>query len=77
MSTRNAHYMIACKEMTIWNVSATVAAKNDWNGKRQNYFAFNDFRSKRCFARYPEVRGRPFQLERRSKLVFLFPYELI
>lgn len=47
MSTRNAHYMNACKEMTIWNVSATVAAKNDWNGKRQNYFAFNDFRSKR------------------------------
>lgn len=33
MSTRNAHYMNACKEMTIWNVSATVAAKNDWNGK--------------------------------------------
>jgi hypothetical protein len=47
MSTRNAHYMNACKEMTIWNVSVTVAAKNDWNGKRQNYFAFNDFRSKR------------------------------
>ncbi|KOR86305.1 hypothetical protein AM233_21515 [Bacillus sp. FJAT-22058] len=43
MSTRNAHYMNACKEMTIWNVSANVAAKNDWNGKRQNYFAFNDF----------------------------------
>jgi hypothetical protein len=47
MSTGNAHYMNACKEMTIWNVSTTVAAKNDWNGKRQNYFAFNDFRSKR------------------------------
>lgn len=47
MSTRNAHYMNARKEMTIWNVSATVAAKNDWNGKRQNYFALNDFRSKR------------------------------
>jgi hypothetical protein len=47
MSTRNAHYMNACKEMTIWNVSATVSANNDWNGKRQNYFAFNDFRSKR------------------------------
>ena len=35
MSTGNAHYMNACKEMTIWNVSATVAAKNDWNEKRQ------------------------------------------
>jgi len=33
--------------MTIWNVSAAVAAKRYWNGKRQNYFPFNDFRSKR------------------------------
>ncbi|PAW27679.1 hypothetical protein BKC07_17925 [Peribacillus simplex] len=77
MSTRYAHYMNACKEMTIWNVSAAVAAKNDWNGKRQIYFAFNDFRSKKIFARYPEVPGIPFQLARRSKLVFLFPHELI
>ena len=77
MSTRNAHYMNACKEMTIWNVSATVAAKNERNEKRRNHYTFNDFRSKRCFARHPEVPGIPFQLESRSKLVFLFPYELI
>lgn len=58
MSTGNAHYMNTSKEMTIWNVSA----KNDWNEKRQNYFAFNDFSFKRCFARYPKVQGIPFQL---------------
>jgi hypothetical protein len=31
----------------------------------------------KIFARYPEVPGILFQLERRSKLVFLFPHELI
>ncbi|MGE1099463.1 hypothetical protein [Peribacillus simplex] len=40
MSTCNAHYMNASKELTIWNMSATGAAVNDWNEKRQNFVAF-------------------------------------
>ncbi|WP_347940099.1 hypothetical protein AAEY33_20490 [Peribacillus simplex] len=40
MSTCNAHYMNASFELTIWNVSVSVAAENDWNEKRQNFIAF-------------------------------------
>lgn len=74
MSTCNAHYMNAGKELTIWNVSTTGAAENDLNEKEAEFFCFHP---KRCFARYPGVQGKPFQLARRSKLVFLFPHELI
>ena len=40
MSTCNAHYMNASFELTIWNVSVSVAAENDRNEKRQNFIAF-------------------------------------
>jgi hypothetical protein len=32
--------MNASFELTIWNVSVSVAAENDWNEKRQNFIAF-------------------------------------